>query len=566
LVTVNPVVLSRSLGSDNDIVNAVFPLLVMLFVIYAFDSKTTKDTIIYSAITGLLLGVYSFAWSGWWFMFLFIIVSLGIYLGYIVIFDIIDKEKNIKDIAKNKTIHRIGILVGVYLIATFISLAIFGNAGEFINSFTNPLNILSLKEAARGINIWPNVYTTVAELNSAGIEQIINSIGGMLFFWVALVGSLLFFTNFKEKKHNLANIVYIIGSAIYFFFLINITTSGGMTILSFALMLSIPMFVGLMLSLYYKYELEPMHSILMVVWFMATIYSVTKGVRFILLIVPIFAVSFGTFFGILVDKVSNSIAKALDMDIKIPKISLFILLALIIIPSIRTGVAVSSSYTPGINDAWVESLEKIKSQSQPDAIINSWWDFGHWFKYFADRAVTSDGASQNSQQAHWVGKVLLTGDEEQAIAILRMLDCGGTDAESELTKITGDTYLTVNMLYRFFEMDESGVRKELLTITSEEKTEKILSYMFCEPPEDYFITSQDMVGKAGVWAHFGIWDFKRAKIYSYHKTQTFSEFTTSLVDELGYTQQQAQTIYYEISALTSDSQINNWIAKVLLCL
>jgi len=64
LIAVNPTVLSRSLGSDNDIVNAVFPLLIMLFMIYAFDSENLKKTIIYTLIGGFLIGLYSFAWSG----------------------------------------------------------------------------------------------------------------------------------------------------------------------------------------------------------------------------------------------------------------------------------------------------------------------------------------------------------------------------------------------------------------------------------------------------------------------------------------------------------------------
>jgi len=47
-----------------------------------------------------------------------------------------------------------------------------------------------------------------------------------------------------------------------------------------------------------------------------------------------------------------------------------------------------------MNDGWYESLTKIKQNASEDAIINSWWDFGHWFKAVGDRAVTFDGTPQ----------------------------------------------------------------------------------------------------------------------------------------------------------------------------
>ncbi|HIH40833.1 TPA: hypothetical protein HA239_00270 [Candidatus Woesearchaeota archaeon] len=560
LIAVNPTVLSRSLGSDNDMVNAVFPLLVMLFAVYAFDSKDQKKTMIFSAVAGLLLGAYSFAWSGWWFMFLFIILALGIYIGYIAVYEFIDKKRDIKEIASNKNIRRMLMLLGVYIVVTFISLAVFGNAGEFIQSFTNPLRIVNLKDAAKGGSLWPNVYTTVAELNSADVGQAIVSLGGALFFILALMGATLSFVNLKNKNHSMLTAAYLAGAALYFMIIVGSASSGGISTIMFAALLVVPMLAGFILSWYYKYELEPAHSILTIIWLMATLYAITKGVRFIVLIAPVFAVSFGVFFGTAAEKMSSMLGKSLDMSETIPKAVFILLIALVLIQPVKNGIAVSYSYAPGVNDAWVESLEKIKAESQPDAIINSWWDFGHWFKYFADRRVTSDGASQNEQQAHWVGNALLTDDEQLSVGILRMLDCGGAKAEQEITKLTGDTYDSVNLIYRYLKMDSAAVKADLMKTASEEKADEILSYMFCQPPEDYFITSEDMVGKAPVWAHFGSWNFERAKIYSYFQTEKLPNFTAALVQEFGYTEQEAQSIYYEISSLSTDSQINSWIA------
>ena len=56
---------------------------------------------------------------------------------------------------------------------------------------------------------------------------------------------------------------------------------------------------------------------------------------------------------------------------------------------------------------------------------------------------------------------------------------------------------------------------------SDENISKILKYTHCDPPDNYFITSADMVNKAGVWGHFGSWDFDRALIYNTLKKKEY---------------------------------------------
>ena len=559
LIAVNPTVLSRSLGSDNDIVNAVFPLIIMLFIIYAFDSESFKKTIIYTLFSGLFIGFYSFAWSGWWFMFLFIIGAALIYLGYLVLFDILHEGSTIKNILTNIKLKKVFLLLTIFLISSLISLTIFGNGELFFKSFLNPLDIVQIKEATRA-NIWPNVYTTVAELNASNMSQIIANLGGPLFLIIALIGTILPLLNLKEKRTYNLNLIYIGISIIYFLFFIQIAEANKLNIIVLLLLLSMPLFIGLLLSAYFGYKIKPTHSILMTIWFMATIYGATKGVRFILLIIPAFVISFSIFFGMLVDHLSKFVHKTLDINLRISKTIFTFVSIIVLLQPMNIGIATASNYVPSVSDAWVDTLTKIKLESSPDAIINSWWDFGHWFKYWADRSVTFDGASQNQPHAHWIGKVLLTDNEEQAVAILRMLDCGSNNAFHVLNNKLDDTYVSVDMIYDFLGMEKADVKIELLKITTEENAEKIIESLFCEPPENYFITSGDMVGKSGVWAHFGSWNFERAKVYNYFKTETYDGFIQQLINELEYTEEDAQKKFYELNSLVTDRQVNDWIA------
>ncbi len=562
LIAVNPTILSRSLGSDNDIVNAVFPLLIMLFTIYAFDTKNIKQKIVFALFAGIFIGVYSFAWSGWWFLFLFIIGATCIYAGYLLFFDFWNNRKDIKKILNNKTLINIVIFLVVFLIASYISLAIFGKEDLFFKSFFNPLKIVSIKDASRGASIWPNVYTTVAELNEADFGQIISSLGGALFLWIGLMGSIISLTMLekKEKKTSLFNWMYLSFSALYFALVVYIATAQSISILILLILISLPLIIGLVLSVLIRHEVDPIHSILLTIWFIATIYASTKGIRFILLIVPTFAVSFSVFFGELAEKLSRFISNSLDINKNISKFILIVFSLALLLTPIQQGYATAYNYIPSVNDAWVDSLTKIKQESSQDAIINSWWDFGHWFKYFGDRGVTFDGASQNSAQAHWMGKILLTDNEEHAIAILRMMDCNSNNAFSLIDEELNDTHDSIKVLYLLLPLNRKDAEKELLKITDKEKTEKILDSLYCIPPENYFITSQDMVGKAPVWAHFGIWDFERANIYMYYKFYNYEGFVSNLMKEYNYSEDAAKRTYYELSSLTDDREINNWIA------
>ncbi len=563
LVAVNQTVLSRSLGSDNDIVNVVFPLLIMLFTIYAFDSKDIKKTLLFSFLMGLSTGLYSFAWSGWWFMFLFIIASAIIYMSYIGLYEMINKGKTIQNLLKNRSLKLITVLLAIYIISSYIGLALFGNSSQFFKAiYKNPLKIIRLKQAAKGIGIWPNVYTTVAELNSADFSQIVGSLWGKLFLWAGLLGSIVGLVKIikGKEKINKINKAYLLLSALYYFLFIEISLTAKQSIIFQMALLLLPLLFALLASAIYSYKLESIHSILMVIWYAATIYASTKGIRFVLLIVPAFAVSFGVFIGYAVDALSKLASRSFNIN-KNTALAVFSVLSLILLAKpIAMGYETGYIYVPSINDAWVNALTSIKNSSSPDAIINSWWDFGHWFKYWADRPVTFDGASQNSQQAHWIGKVLLTQDEKQALSILRMLDCGSTSAEKDLKMFINDSYARVKMLYKLLGMGKNQAEQYLLSITNKENAEKIISHMFCEPPENYFITSGDMVGKSGVWAHFGSWNFERAKIYSYYKSLSGDEFINKLKEEFNYTGEQAQRLYYEISSLMNDREINNWIS------
>jgi dolichyl-diphosphooligosaccharide--protein glycosyltransferase len=409
--------------------------------------------------------------------------------------------------------------------------------------------------------VWPNVFTTVAEQNSASLNSVISQIGfgNWFLFLIGISGLILSTIKKKDVK------TWFVVSSVVWYALVILAKPQNLRI--FIVLVAIPVIARFIISIKENEKgIDAKYAILLSLWILSTIYASVKGVRFTLLLVPAFAVSFGITVGLVYTYLSRWISKELNIHKTITRVSIILLMCLLLIAPFKSAASTAKNEIPSMNDAWWSSLEEIRLESEPDAIINSWWDFGHWFKYIADRPVTFDGTSQNSPQAHWIGNSLLTDDEDIAIGILRMLDCGANNAFEELNKVIEDTPEAVDIIYEVIVLDKANAKKTLKDNgLSSEEAESVLQYTHCEPPEDYFITSEDMVGKAGVWSHFGNWDFDRALMYNTLKRREYNDDRDKSVEFLqerfNMSMEDAENVYYEIESIKDSSEANSWIAE-----
>ncbi len=588
IVAIHPSFLSRTAGgfADTDAYNVMFPLFIAWLFLEALEAKNTKNTIILSAVGGLLISLYSMTWGGWWYIFDFVLASTILYIAYYTFVHRKELIGNFSSFTKQKAIKNSITFLIIFIIVSALSISLLVNYGHFTKFATNPTGFARLKEV--GITtIWPNVFTTVAEQNPASLGNVINQVGlgKFFFFLIALMGITLTLTKKEHKK-----LWFVIGTLGWFMviFLFNIHTWLAsifkiQELNMFLVLISIPIIIRIIIALWESdINIDIKYAIFLILWFIATTYASTKGVRFTLLLVPAFAIGFGIALGEVYRYASKWIIQGLHVHKYIGKTAMILIVLLVAgaIPvpfppfclgtTCNNAISTAKNEIPSFNDAWRISLEKIKSDSEPDAIINSWWDFGHWFKFWADRAVTFDGTSQNTPQAHWIGKTLLTDNEDLAIGILRMLDCsggsisGGTKAFGVISEKTTDGTETISMLNEIIVMDEKDARVYLKRIFDNEEMEEILSYTHCEPPENYFITSEDMIGKSGVWGHFGSWDFNRGLIYNTLKKKEYSnnldKSVKFLQERFGYSENEAENLFYEVQSITTSDQANSWIA------
>lgn len=509
IMAINGAFLGRtSFGhADTDVYNIFFPVYALWFFFLALDAKGIKKKAIYSGLSGLMLGFFGLLWTGWWYVFDFMLAAIGVYVAYLLFFE--TKSYSWHEIKQNESLKQFLVTSLIFFAATGIFVSLIASPHGFMDAFRAPFEFTKIKQASN-VNLWPNVYTTVAELNTASYSEVIASAGGKLFFYVSLIGLLLLFFTKKEGKR----------------------------------------------------EYIP-YAILSTIWYVGIFYASGKGVRFTMMLVPPFALAVGAAIGITYEKIMAYMRK-IEFSPKIASSVIIILLLLAFLPGIRSDINEVKNDIPIVNDAWYNSLHKIKVESQPNAIVNSWWDFGHHFKFLADRGVTFDGASQNTPMAHWIGKVLLTNDETQAIGILRMLDCGSNDAFDTLDKEVKDTSVSVDMLYHIIVLDKSEAQNYLLgKKVSKDTTDKVLSLTHCSPPEDYFITSEDMVSKSAVWAHFGSWNFDRADLWVQGKDLPREELLKRIEKQLNTSEDEAKKIYLKIKSFESagdEGAANAWIA------
>jgi dolichyl-diphosphooligosaccharide--protein glycosyltransferase len=566
LFALSPLLISRSLGSDTDIWNVVFPLVIIWIFLEAYDARNTLNKILLGGLTGLLMGLFSFAWGGYWYIFLFMLLAIIGHIGFIIVKDYMHHKRI--HFWKEKHIQQELILFASIFVFSAIFVSLFaGSIGAFFGVFMTPFTVNANLKVAAQAELWPNIMTTVAELNEGNVATTVGQIGfGIpILFAISLLG--IIFLLVGKKPTTKEYILLIIAIIVYA--ILTSSIGYGMNPTVYTIVLLIPIALGILNILLDK---DSKHDIkiplILGIWYVFMIYASIKGIRFNLLLIPAFSVALGVAIGYIYEYISRLFHEGLNVKENISKLIVFALLCLILIIPIQAGIATGKSYMPSMTIGWWDSLTKIREESKPDAIINSWWDFGHWFKYVAERKVTADGSAQSGPFVQYLAQTLTTSDEKRATGLLRILDCGSTTGFDEMNKKYNDTERTQNIVDEIVIQDKTQARKtlEIYGYTSSE-IDKILLLTHCNPPENYFITSEDMVGKAGVWAHFGTWDFDKAFIINNVRTKPYDEAMKIMEERFKerssffqYSADEASRIYYEVQALQTDREMNDWIS------
>ena len=576
--------------SDTDGYNVLFPAAILLSLILSITQKNNILKFTFAGICGILFSLFIWAWSPG--IFFLIIIFFGIFgtIFYEIIKDLFNSKNlktTFKKITKDKSIENLFCIFIFFLGSFFVFAYLITSKNIFISIYTFLENSIGTFSKVNISSIWPNVESSIAELNKPDFVSILNSVGSKFIFILSYLGLLFLILDYDEikskifgHKFSILKLGLIILTPIFLILMASksITNAFVNSPLIFLILLFIPIAIGFIFTLYQKTTTKKIFfAITLSIWFLATLYMSLNGVRFILLLATPLGIGFGLFFYYLTNFITLSIKDKKNKLFNYRKIvgvfmSLLIFL-FIFYPTYNNSYETSKRIIPNFDDNWVGLMNKIQTNSSEDSIITSWWDFGHFFSALSKRGTTFDGGSQSGDTSHFVGKLLLE-DEKVSYEILKMLQCshsrGAFDYALNLTnEKDGGISLIYNLLYKTFSQTSLDEKMKVIQNYenynfSNEQIQNILNLLSCENPrENYLILSEDMIGKSGVWTHWGLFDFNKKYIYNNYKTLSSDEISKTLnLDKnlIEFYTSQISNIENSKTTQNKEDLINRWLS------
>lgn len=572
LISLQPIFLWRSIGSDNDVWNVVLPLGMMWAVMAALGAKNPRCQITYSVLTAVVTALHAWTWRGWLFTYLVLIFGL---LGYGFLCSIRHAlwQRNLR-LWQAAEVRKTVLVTMVFYGAAGLGTTLAGSEQSYFSLLCKGVRAVvgavaeSSKANAADAAYWPDVLTTVGELLKPSVGAIAWSLGGTLFFFGGLVGLLMLLL--PKGRWRWWHVAMLLCGMI----LDGYVLTRSELVRSVAVgLLAIPLIGALLLhvvDMEAPGAAEQGAACLVMVWFLAALHLASDGLRFLLLLGPPFGIACAVAVSRLYVWVRSLTLGASGWYRAVATTLLFAVLALALMQPVRWGYATARNYTPPMNDAWWDTLTNIRDASPSDALVNTWWDYGHWVKYVAERRVSSDGGSLLTHVPHWLGKALVSPSDRESIGVLRMLDCGsdatplpeGQQGAYGKIRATGRDPITAYAIVEaLVTLDKTAAHAYLahhgFTVSQQAD---ILRSTHCVPPETYLILSSALLQKRQSWMHLGLWAPRQAHIAKHTQFLPPEEAVADLMERFGYTEQQAAELYAKVRAQAPKGRLEGFIA------
>ena len=437
-----PIFLKRSTFGwyDNDPYNVLFPLLLSALSIFGIRNLQQGKKFIANAFyLALLVMLYALFWQGWMFLFVILFSALATTFLLTYFTSDIDNRKSVKKYTLS------------FFIGAFLAISIVFGIGEFFVLFQEGWKALK-NFLSPQLALWPDLYMSVGELHQASLSLLIEIVGGIIFFGIALFGLVAEAISALRSK-NIARIyvVMLCGVFLAFAFLISMGAQ------RFAMLCLVPV------ALLFPFGLDHCKKILE---------------RFIPTKIPLMIFTFAC-------------------------------LALSVIPIRHAQATIRSLLNPIYNQTWDTTLKKIAAKTPANSVINTWWSPGHFIKATAQRRVTFDGATINFPQAYWISNIFLSTSEEEALGLIRMLNTSGNAAADFLQSHGIPLSTTVQILKEITRVDHATAQGLLERFIEEPSyVEELLNMTHGNDPSSYLLLYNEFVEKNIQLRLFGHWNFE----------------------------------------------------------
>jgi hypothetical protein len=484
-------------------------------LVAALDCRDRRNGLAWTLLACVATVLYEANWSGWIFTFLVLLAGL---LGSLFLEAV---RRWLRGERRGGEVGRVAIVAVVFAAATLILVGVVHPpaVGAALRRLTGLLSEPApLGPLQRAQALSPNVFATVSELTRPNLATITGLLGGRWLFAIGLAGMVALF--FPPRGWTGAHLLVLAAAAVFYRIVAQAPEPGAREAV---VLLAAPIALALPFSLRQAQGGALGRRVLglvVVVWFHAALYQSYAGVRFLILLVPPFGFACAAVAGGLHETLLRAAQSLRPVrHTLLLRTALALPIAAFLILPIRLGYAAAAGYVPMVNDAWWDALSKIRLESKPDAIVDTWWDYGYWVKYIAERRVSADGSSLQTRLPYWLARAFSAPDSRQAAGLLRMLNCGSDlppergkpGAFGELVKLGVDPATAFSTVLDLASLDRSASESHLEQLgLSAEAGKRVLRLTHCDPPESFLVLSTEMARKASTWMSLASWDFARS--------------------------------------------------------
>lgn len=481
---------------DTDILNLLFPILITWIYLKGICVTSMPVKAFWIICAGIIVGLFSLVWVGWWFIFCAILMYEVFTL--LNLFFLKWQYKQVISVAFKE--HLLSLLL--FVACSIISVLCFSGITPLKELFLTYPKIVFVLNKSLSSSCWPNVYSTVEELQKMNFSFLLNSIGGP-FLFILSFGAMMFIFLLSPRNQN-----------------------------------------------YSCFERESI--VIFVMWFTIMFFASLQGKRFsMFLLVPL-----GVSLGWIVRDGNNFLQKR-QLGWK-TRILMLIAVICLCLKMFLSGYKDALEIRPNMHDVFYKVLVKIKEAAPAGCILNSWWDYGDYFKSIAQRPVIFDGQSQNTPYAYWMAKVLVTSDEKKAIGILRMLNNGGNRAFEIVNEYLKDSFKSVLLIENTLALGQKEAKTKLLKLLPPVVTDEIIQLLFAKPKNAFFIVDPSMPRKMRSISFLGNWDFSKVYLAQSITSKDYKGKVVKYLEELGLDSQLIKRFTTEAELISSDN-FDQWV-------
>jgi dolichyl-diphosphooligosaccharide--protein glycosyltransferase len=477
---------------DMDVLNLLMPLLICWTYILAYSASSFRPRLLWLCLSAFWLGIFSFTWVNWWFILL-VILAYEIFSLLQIPF-LFHRKKGDGLVIIRQRLFSLFLFLGFSLCWVLLFSGI-----EPLRAFYSQLqSALVLNKPLTMASAWPNVFSTVDELRELNIIQMAGYIAPLP---LTICSFICMLALFLRTLHN-------------------------------------PEYVG--------FERE--RITILFFWFIGMLFACFRGIRFTMFLLVPLGVSLGL--------AAEEAIRYFRNKKRVISFAIIILIISFTLQFLKIADETARGIFPLMNGAWYKTLTGINQKAPKEAVVNSWWDFGDWFKAVSQRAVIFDGQSQDTPQAYWMANALISADEREAIGILRMLNNGGNKAFEIINQRLKNSFASVLLLKKIILCEPKEARETLSKFLPPQEIEEVMKLVFNKPVKAYFVVDYTMPQKIPAISFLGNWDF--TKVYLSQNLKDKEKALDYLVS-LGQDKQKLKKLYEE-AELIPQEKLHNWVS------